>query len=213
MATEHRLGDIIANSVTHGVGAVLAVAGAVVLVVTAAGGSVWQVVSCSVFGATLVLVYVCSTLYHSLVRTRARHVMRIIDHSAIYLLIAGTYTPFVLVPLHGRMGWILFAIVWGLAVLGITFKSVAVDRFEIASVVVYLGMGWLIVFAMRPLLHALTWHGILWIGLGGFFYTAGIAFYALDRLSYFHAFWHLFVLAGSTCHYFAVLFYVAQPRG
>lgn len=213
MTTEHKLGDIIANSVTHGVGAVLAIAGAVVLVVTSLGGTSWQVASCAVFGCTLVLVYVCSTVYHSLVRTRARHVMRIIDHSAIYLLIAGTYTPFVLVPLHGRLGWILFAIVWGLAVLGITFKSVAVDRFEIASVVVYLGMGWLIVFAMQPLLHALTWHGIFWIGLGGFFYTAGIFFYALDRLSYFHAFWHVFVLGGSISHYFAVLFYVAQPRG
>ena len=212
MVTEHRLGDIIANSVTHGVGAALAVAGAVALVASAIGGSAWQVASCSVFGGTLVLVYVCSTLYHSLVRTRARHVLRIIDHSAIYLLIAGTYTPFVLMPLHGKLGWLLFAIVWSLATLGILFKSFAVDRFAIASVVVYLGMGWLVVFAMRPLPYALTWHGILWIGLGGFFYTAGIVFYALYRLSYFHAFWHLFVLAGSTCHYFAVLFYVAQPR-
>jgi hemolysin III len=212
MVTEHRLGDIIANSVTHGVGAALALAGAVMLMVTAMGGTTWQVVSCSVFGGTLVLVYVCSTLYHSLVRTRARHVMRIIDHSAIYLLIAGTYTPFVLVPLRGQLGWILFAIVWTLAIVGIAFKSFAVDRFAIASVVVYLGMGWLVVFATRPLLHALTWHGIAWIALGGFFYTAGIFFYAFDRLSYFHAFWHLFVLAGSTCHYFAVLFYVAQPR-
>jgi hemolysin III len=111
-----------------------------------------------------------------------------------------------------QLGWLLFAIVWGLAIVGVVFKSFAVDRFAIASVVVYLGMGWLVVFAMRPLLHALTWHGTFWIGLGGLFYTAGIAFYALDRLSYFHAFWHLFVLAGSTCHYFAVLFYVAQPR-
>ena len=212
MATEHRLGDIIANSVAHGVGAALAIAGAVVLVVTAVGGSGWQVASCSVFGCTLVLVYVCSTLYHSLVRTRARHVLRIVDHSAIYLLIAGTYTPFSLVSLRGRLGWLLFAIVWSLAILGIIFKSLAIERFAIASVVVYVGMGWLAVFATRPLLHALTWHGIVWIGLGGLFYTAGIAFYALDRLSYFHAFWHLFVLAGSTCHYFAVLFYVAQPR-
>ena len=110
MATEHRLGDIIANSVTHGVGAALAVAGAVALVVTAVGGTAWQVASCSVFGSTLVLVYVCSTLYHSLVRTRARHVLRIIDHSAIYLLIAGTYTPFVLVPLHGQLGWLLLPV-------------------------------------------------------------------------------------------------------
>jgi len=159
-----------------------------------------------------VLVYVCSTLYHSLVRTRARHVLRIIDHSAIYLLIAGTYTPFVLVPLHGKLGWLLFAIVWSFAILGIVFKSFAIERFEIASVVVYLGMGWLVVFAARPLLQALTWHVIFWIALGGLFYTPGIVFYALDRLSYFHAFWHLFVLAGSTSHYFAVLFYVAEPR-
>jgi hemolysin III len=212
MVKEHRLGDIIANSVTHGIGAAFALAGAVILVVTTVGGTAWQIASCLVFGCTLVLVYVCSTLYHSLVRTRARHVLQIIDHSAIYLLIAGTYTPFALVSLRGQLGWLLFAIVWGLAILGILFKSFAIGRFAIASVVVYLGMGWLGVFVMRPLLHALTWHGIVWIVLGGLLYTAGIVFFAFDRLSYFHALWHLFVLAGSTCHYFAVLFYVAQPR-
>jgi hemolysin III len=212
MVKEHRLSDIIANSVTHGVGAALAVAGAVVLVVTAVGGTAWQIVSCSVFSGTLVLVYICSTLYHSLVRTRARHVLRIIDHSAIYLLIAGTYTPFALVSLRGRLGWLLFAIVWGLAILGIVFKSLAIGRFAIASVIVYIGMGWLGVFVTHPLLHALTWHGIFWIVLGGLFYTAGIVFFAFDRLSYFHALWHLFVLAGSACHYFAVLFYVARLR-
>lgn len=117
------------------------------------------------FGCTLVLVYVCSTLYHSLVRTRARHVLQIIDHSAIYLLIAGTYTPFALVSPRGRLGWLLFAIVWGLAILGILFKSVAIGRFAVASVVVYVGMGWLGVFVMRPLLHAVGWHGIVWIVL------------------------------------------------
>src|ERR1035438_2036250 len=212
MAKEHRLGDIIANSVTNGVGAALALAGAVVLVVTAVGGTAWQIASCLVFGCTLVLVYVCSTLYHSLVRTRARHVLQIIDHSAIYLLIAGTYTPFALVSLRGQLGWLLFVIVWGLAILGIVFKSSAIGRFPIASVVVYVGMGWLGVFVMRPLLHALTWHGIVWIALGGLLYTVGIVIFAFDRLSYFHALWHLFVLAGSICHYFAVLFYVAQPR-
>jgi len=212
MVNEYRLGDIIANSVTHGIGVAFALAGAVVLVFTAVGGTVWQVASCSVFGCTLVLVYVCSTLYHALVRTRARRVLRIIDHSAIYLLIAGTYTPFALVALRGQVGWLLFAIVWSLAIMGIIFKSLAIERFAIASVVVYLAMGWLAVFVMRPLLHSLTWHGIFWIGLGGLFYTAGIAFFAFDRLSYFHALWHLFVLAGSTCHYFAVLFYVAQLR-
>lgn len=182
------------------------------LAISAAGGSSWQMASCVVFGGTLVLVYVCSTLYHSLVRTRAQRVMRIVDHSAIYLLIAGTYTPFALVSLRGHGGWTLFAIVWSLAAFGIVFKSFAIGRFEIASVIVYLAMGWLVVFVMRPLLHEIAWHGILWIALGGLFYTAGIVFYALDRLSYFHAFWHVFVLGGSTCHYFAVLFYVAQPR-
>ena len=212
MHDEHRLGDIIANSVTHGVGAALALAGAIVLVVTVASGTPTQIASCSVFGCTLVLVYVCSTLYHSLVRTRARNVMRIIDHSAIYLLIAGTYTPFALVSLHGRWGWLLFATVWSLAVLGIVFKSFAIERFAVASVVVYLGMGWIGVLAIQPLLHALTWHGIFLIGMGGLLYTGGIVFFAFDRLSYFHALWHLFVLGGSTCHYFAVLFYIAQPR-
>jgi hemolysin III len=116
------------------------------------------------------------------------------------------------VSLRGQLGWLLFAIVWGLAILGILFKSFAIGRFPIASVVVYVGMGWLGVFVMRPLLHALTWHGIVWIVLGGLLYTVGIVFFAFDRLSYFHALWHLFVLAGSICHYFAVLFYVAQPR-
>lgn len=212
MLDEHRLGDIIANSVTHGVGAALALAGAAVLAVTVAGGTARQVASCSVFGCTLVLVYLCSTLYHSLVRTRARHVLRIIDHSAIYLLIAGTYTPFALVSLRGHLGWLLFATVWSLAILGIVFKSFAIERFAVASIAVYVGMGWLGVFVMRPLVHALTWHGISWILLGGLLYTAGIVFFAFDRLSYFHALWHLFVLAGSTFHYFAVLFYVAQLR-
>lgn len=211
MVNEHKLGDIIANSVTHGVGAALALTGATVLVIAVSRGTAWQIAGCSVFACTLVLVYVCSTLYHSLVRTRAGRVLRIIDHSAIYLLIAGTYTPFALVSLRGWVGWLLFAIVWTLAVLGIVFKTFAIERFAIASVVVYVGMGWLAVFAIRPLLHTVTWHGIFWIALGGLFYTAGIVFFALDRLSYFHALWHLFVLAGSTCHYFAVLLYVAKP--
>jgi len=180
MVKEHRLGDIIANSVTHGIGAALALAGAVVLVATTVGGTAWQIASCLVFGSTLVLVYVCSTLYHSLVRTRARHVLQIIDHSAIYLLIAGTYTPFALVSLRGQLGWLLFAIVWGLAILGILFKSFAIGRFAIASVVVYVGMSRLGVFVMRPLLHALTWHGIVWIALGGLLYTVGIVFFAFD---------------------------------
>jgi len=210
--SEYRLGDILANAITHGVGAVLAIAGAIYLVAASARGSVWLVVSCSVFAGTLVLVYLCSTLYHSLVRTRARHVLRVLDHSAIYLLIAGTYTPFTLISLRGPVGWTLFAVVWALAVAGVIFKSFAVGRFAVASALVYLFQGWFVVFAIRPLVHAIGWHGVLWLGAGGAAYTLGIVFFALDRRRYFHAAWHIFVLAGSVAHYFAILFYVVRLR-
>jgi hemolysin III len=210
--THYRLGDILANAITHGVGAALAVVGAVYLISASTRGTVWQIVSCTVFASTLVLVYLCSTLYHSLVRTRARHVFHILDHSSIYLLIAGTYTPFTLVSLRGPLGWVLFAVVWTLAVAGIIFKSFAVGRFAVASAVVYLFQGWFVVFAARPLVHAIGWQGIMWLGAGGVAYTLGIVFFALDRIPYFHAAWHLFVLAGSVAHYFAILFYVVPAR-
>lgn len=208
MQTAHRIGDILANAISHGIGAGLAIAGAIYLIAVSTRGSAWVVVSCSVFAATLVLVYICSTLYHSLVRTRARHVFHVLDHSAIYLLIAGTYTPFTLVSLHGRTGWSLFAIVWTLAIAGVIFKSFAVGRFAVASAIVYLFQGWMVVFAARPLMQAVSPQGLLWLGAGGIAYTLGIVFFALDRIPYFHAAWHLFVLAGSIAHYFAILFYV-----
>ena len=211
MHTHYRLGDILANAITHGVGAVLAIAGAAYLIAVSARGSSWLVVSCSIFAGTLMLVYLCSTLYHSLVRTRARHVFHVLDHSAIYLLIAGTYTPFTLVSLHGAVGWTLFAIVWTLAIAGVIFKSFAVGRFAVASAIVYLFQGWIVIFAVRPLLHAISPHGLLWLGAGGLAYTLGIVFFALDRIPYFHAAWHMFVLAGSVAHYFAILFYVVKP--
>jgi hemolysin III len=210
-ATYH-LGDILANAITHGIGASLAIIGSVYLVTESARGTVWQIVSCSVFAATLVLVYICSTLYHSLVRTRARHVFHILDHSSIYLLIAGTYTPFCLVTLRGPLGWTIFGVEWGLAIAGVVFKSFAIGRFEVASALVYLAQGWFIVVAVGPLVHTLGWHGLLWLGAGGLAYTLGIVFFALDRLRYFHALWHLFVLAGSVAHYFAILFYVVPAR-
>ncbi|MGC1422203.1 MAG: hemolysin III family protein [Terracidiphilus sp.] len=208
MHTHYRLGDILANSITHGLGAALAIAGAVYLIVVSTRGSAWVVVSCSIFAATLVLVYICSTLYHSLVRTRARHVFHVLDHGAIYLLIAGTYTPFTLVSLRGTVGWTLFGIVWTLAVAGIVFKSFAVGRFAVASAVVYLFQGWVVIFAVHPLMHAISPHGLMWLLAGGLAYTLGIVFFALDRIPYFHAAWHLFVLAGSFAHYVAILFYV-----
>jgi hemolysin III len=212
MQPHYKLGDILANAITHGIGAAFAIAGAVYIIIASTRGTAWYIVSCTIFASTLVLVYICSTLYHSLVRTRARHVFQILDHSSIYPLIAGTYTPFTLISLHGPLGWSIFGIEWALAVAGIIFKSFAVDRFEVASALVYLFQGWLVVIAARPLYLAIGWHGIAWMGAGGLAYTLGIVFFALDRLRYFHATWHLFVLAGSIAHYFAILFYVIPPR-
>jgi hemolysin III len=190
----------------------LGLAGAIYLIHASMRGDRWVVASCSVFAGTLVLVYLFSTLYHSLVVTRARHVFQILDHSAIYLLIAGTYTPFTLISLHGRVGWVLFGFVWTLAVAGVVFKSLLIERFAVASALVYLLQGWVIVFAIRPLFQAIGGHGLAWLVAGGIFYTLGIVFFALDRRPYFHAVWHLFVLAGSVAHYFAILFYVVPPR-
>jgi len=222
--TYHNLGDILANAITHGIGALLAVAGAIYLIASAmrasthdsahasGQGSMLLVASVSIFSVTLVLVYVCSTLYHSLVRTSARHVLQVLDHSAIYLLIAGTYTPFTLVSLHNTVGWWVFGVEWALAIAGVLFKSFAVGRFAVASALVYLFQGWFGVFATRLLAHAIGWHGVLWLAAGGLAYTLGVVFFALDRLRYFHATWHVFVLAGSFAHYFAVLLYVVPAR-
>ncbi|MGC1464063.1 MAG: hemolysin III family protein [Terracidiphilus sp.] len=213
----YHLGDIVANAITHGIGAALAIAGAVYLIVASTRGSARDIVSCSIFAATLILVYLCSTLYHSLVRTRARPVFHILDHSSIYLLIAGTYTPFTLVSLRGPLGWSVLSVGWSLAVAGVLSKSLAMEHFKkgrlaILSAVVYLLQGWFIVFAIRPLIHAIGWHGIAWLGAGGLAYTLGIVFFALDSRRYFHAAWHIFVLAGSVAHYFAILFYVLPVR-
>jgi len=210
--THYKLGDILANAITHGIGAGLAIAGAAYLIVASTRGSASIVVGCSVFSATLILVYLCSTLYHSLVRTRARHVFHVLDHASIYLLIAGTYTPFTLVSLHGWRGWTVFGVEWGLAVGGVIVKSFAVGKYEVASALVYLAQGWLIVFVAHPLLNAIGWHGMAWMAAGGMAYTLGIIFFALDRLKYFHATWHIFVLAGSIAHFFAILFYVVPAR-
>ncbi|HUV68860.1 MAG TPA: hemolysin III family protein [Terracidiphilus sp.] len=210
------MGDILANAITHGIGLALAIVGGVWIIAASTRGSTRQVVSCSIFAATLILVYVCSTLYHSLVRTRARHVFQILDHSSIYLLIAGTYTPFTLVSLRGSLGWSVFSVEWALALAGVLSKSIAMERFKagrlaVVSALVYLFQGWLIVFALHPLVNAIGWHGIAWLGAGGLAYTFGIVFFALDSRRYFHAAWHIFVLAGSAAHYFAILFYVVPP--
>jgi len=198
------------NSITHLVGTALALAGLVVLVVVAARqGDPWKIVSFSLYGATLFLLYGASTLYHSL-RGRAKTIFRRLDHLAIYLLIAGTYTPFMLVTLRGGWGWSLFGVVWGLAILGMALEFLPRRRARVLPVVIYFLMGWLVLVALGPLWNALPFMGLVWLFAGGLFYTVGAVFYGLDaKLRHAHGIWHLFVLAGSASHYFAILYYVA----
>lgn len=198
------------NAGTHLMGAALAAAGIAVLVALAArSGDPWKIVSFSIYGAMLLALYALSTLYHS-TRGRVKAVFRKLDHCSIYLLIAGTYTPFTLVTLRGAWGWSLFGVIWGLAALGIAQEAWLAKRARIFSLVIYLLMGWLSVIAVKPLVAALTSAGFAWLAAGGLLYTAGIIFYALDeKLRHGHGVWHLFVLAGSASHYFAILLYVA----
>lgn len=199
----------IANAVTHGIGTGLAVAALVLLIVFASlHGDAWHVVSFSIFGASLVLLYLASTLYHSFQNPRIKHFLKILDHSAIYLLIAGTYTPFTLVTLRGPLGWSLFGVIWGLAVAGVVFKAFFVNRFAVVSTVVYILMGWMIIFSLKSLLQSLSAPGLFWLAGGGVLYTAGVVFYAQKQRLFCHAIWHLFVLGGSIAHFFAVLLYV-----
>jgi hemolysin III len=205
------LGEEIANSLTHGVGLVLSIIGLIVMLIAAtARGDSWIIVACAIYGTTLVLLYLASTLYHAFGLTRARHVFRRLDHAAIYLLIAGTYTPFTLVSLRGPWGWSLFGISWGLALLGITAKGVLGPRWPIVSTTVYILMGWLAVVAVGPMFRHVPGGGIAWLVAGGVLYTGGVVFYAWGRLRYAHAVWHLFVLGGSVCHYIAVMGYVVR---
>ena len=196
------------NSISHLVGAVAALAGAVVLVVYASmQGNPWKIVSFSIYGTTLFMLYLFSVLYHSL-RGEAKGIFRRLDHLAIYLLIAGTYTPFTLVTLNGVWGWWIFGTVWGLALIGMLLEFVPQKR-RILPVIIYLVMGWICLIALKPLLQALPMVGFWGLLAGGLFYTVGIIFYALDKkLQHAHGIWHLFVLAGSVSHYFTVLLYV-----
>ena len=206
---QNTFGEELASSITHGIGAILGAAGLVVLVVFATlYGDAWHIVSVSVYGATLVLLYLMSTLYHSLQSPRVKRVFQILDHSSIYLLIAGSYTPFTLVTLRGAWGWSLFGIIWGLAIVGIVLKVFFTGRMRIFSSIVYIAMGWFVLIALRPLLSNFPFEGFIWLLVGGCFYTSGIFFYCWKTMPYSHAIWHLFVLAGSICQYFAILFYV-----
>ena len=197
------------NAVTHGIGAVAAAIGLVFLVLLAYEyGSVWHVVSFSIYGATLFLMYLMSTLYHSFRNERVKSLFKIFDHSAIYLLIAGTYTPFALIILHGWLGWTMLGIIWSLALVGIVLTCFYVNRFHKLSTLCYVLMGWLIVICIKPMLERLDTMGMVWLAIGGLFYSVGAIFYLLKRMPYNHAVWHLFVIAGSAFQFFAVLFYV-----
>ena len=205
-------GEELANTITHGVALLASLAALPVLVVAAARrGDSWQVIATAIFGATLILLYLASTLYHVLPSPRAKQVLRVIDHSAIYLLIAGTYTPFTLGVLRGPWGWTLFGTIWALALFGVAAKWSIGFRYPRLSTALYVAMGWLVVVAVRPLVAHVAPAGLAWLLAGGLCYTGGVVFYATDtRMRYGHAIWHLFVMAGSACHFAAVLGYAAS---
>ena len=202
----------IANAVTHGLGLLASLVGLPILVLAAAArGERMAIIGASVFGATLIALYAASTLYHAIPHPTLKQKLRVVDHAAIYCLIAGTYTPFTLGVLHGTWGWSLFGIVWTLAAIGVLFKLKFGPRFQRASTAMYIAMGWVIIIALKPLLQSVPTAGLALLAAGGLLYTGGCAFY-LARKSWSHPVWHLFVMGGSACHYFAVLWYSSPLR-
>ncbi|OIU71317.1 PAQR family membrane homeostasis protein TrhA [Rossellomorea aquimaris] len=199
----------LANAITHGIGFILSIPALVMLIIISIDrGSPWHIVSFSIFGASMILLYLFSTLLHSFKPSKAKNLFAVLDHSAIYILIAGTYTPFMLVSVRGALGWTLFGIVWGLAVAGVVFKCYFVDRYQVVSTLFYLVMGWLVIIAVKPLYFSLSGAGFSLLLAGGILYSVGAIFYVWNKLPYNHAIWHLFVLAGSGCMYFCILLYV-----
>jgi hemolysin III len=197
------------NSVTHGIGTLLSIAALVLLVVQAVGkGDVWHIVSYTIYGSSLVLLYLCSTLYHSFTKEKIKNLFARFDHAAIFLLIAGTYTPFLLTVLRGTLGWTLFGIIWGVALVGVVIRSIYLTRFRNLMVALYLAMGWMFVVAVGPMMRNLPQLSIIFLFLGGIFYSVGVVFYMWRNLKYGHGIWHLFVLAGSIMHFFAVIYSV-----
>jgi len=208
----YSLGEEIANSITHGVGVIFGiVALTLLLVYSVRSGDVWKVASSIIYGVTLILLYTASTLYHAFPWPRVKHVFKILDHAGIYLLIAGTYTPFTLVTLRDDGGWAMFAIIWSLAVAGVALEAFWVYRPKWLSSAVYLGLGWLVVFMIRPLVASIEPAGVWLLVAGGLAYTLGVIFYVMKRVPYTHAIWHGFVLAGSVCHFLSVVLFVVPP--
>ena len=204
------LGEEIANSISHGIGLVLAIVATPILIIAALRyGTAWNTIGVSVFAASMITLYLASTLYHALTHDGAKRVFRMLDHSAIFLLIAGTYTPFTLGILRGPWGWTLLIIIWTLAAVGLTMKIFLRARYAWLSVGLYLVMGWLVVIAAPQVLRVMPLSGLAWLVAGGIAYTAGVGFYAAHRVRYAHFAWHLFVITGTVCHFFAVLWYSA----
>jgi hemolysin III len=211
MATTHTFtkGEEIANSITHGIGGLLSIAALVLLIVfSSLYGTAWHIVSFTLFGTTMVLLYTSSTLVHSFPKGKAKDVFEILDHSSIYFFIAGTYTPFLFIVVKGWLGWTLFGIVWGLAIAGTVFKSFFVKKYLHTSTVLYVLLGWMIVFAWNPLVENLPKNGLTLLIIGGVLYTIGAIFYVWRGFKYHHMIWHIFVVAGSAAHFFSVLFYL-----
>ncbi len=208
-SANYSVGEEIAHSITHGIGALLSIAGLVILVsFSSLYGDAWHIVSCSIYGATLVILYSASTLYHAITHPKIKSFFQQLDHAAIYLLIAGTYTPFLLVSLRGAWGWSLFGVIWGIALIGMVLEFVDAKRFKKISLWLYLGLGWIVVLAIKPMLVQVETGGLILLLAGGLSYSLGVIFYVREQMAYHHAIWHLFVLAGSAFHFFSVLFYV-----
>jgi hemolysin III len=203
------VGEEIANSVSHGIGFAAALAATPFLVLAAVPHGAGSIVGVSIFAATMAALYLASTLYHALPSDRAKRVFRALDHGAIFLLIAGTYTPFTLGILRGGWGWTLFGAIWGLALAGLIFRTIVAFRYPIVSTAIYVVMGWLVLIAVQPLWQRMPHEGFLWLLAGGLAYTGGVAFFAANQIRYGHFVWHLCVLAGTTCHFFAVIWYAA----
>jgi hemolysin III len=201
------------NSITHGFGALMSVAGVFFLIYYAnLYGNFWHILSCSIYGLTLILLYMASAFYHGAEEKFLKNKLEKFDHSCIFLLIAGSYTPFTMVILKGTLGWTIFSLVWGMAVIGIIYKIYFIQKFKKLSTLLYLSMGWAIVFAIKPVIGSLAFNGLLLLGLGGLFYSVGVIFYLMDKRPYFHPIWHLFVLAGSISHFLSIMYYVI-PKG
>ncbi len=209
----YTLGEEIFNSVSHGAGVLLAIAGTIVLIVSAAIYSdAWAVVSSCIYGGSLIILYTMSTLYHAISNYKAKVFFRIMDHNTIFFLIAGTYTPYTLVSLRGPVGWTLFGIVWGAAIVGIILNSIDLEKFKKISMVCYILMGWVIIIAIKPMMNSMPSISLLFLLIGGIFYTVGIIFYAIKKVKYFHSVWHLFTVAGSIFHYFSILFVIINAK-